>query len=63
MEKRPSLHFGVVAIEKSAFSSSSTEVANFTFYLHLNLLDFELDLTNPQYCPRLSEVYREHLGF
>ena len=28
-----SLHLGVVAIEKGAFGSPSTKVANFTFYL------------------------------
>ena len=31
MELRPSLHLGVEAIEKGAFESSSTKVANF-FY-------------------------------
>ena len=29
------LHLGVVAIEKGAFGSPSTMVANFTFYLYL----------------------------
>ena len=29
MEKRPPLHLGVVAIEKGAFGSPSTMVANF----------------------------------
>ena len=33
MEKCPSLHFGVVAIEKGAFRSPLTKVANFTFLL------------------------------
>ena len=32
-EQRPPLHLGVVAIEKGAFGSPSTTVANFTFYL------------------------------
>ena len=32
-KKRPPLHLGVVAIEKGAFGSPSTMVANFT-YLH-----------------------------
>ena len=32
-EKRPSLHFGVVAIEKGAFGSPSTTVANFTYFI------------------------------
>ena len=32
MEKRPPLHRGVVAIEKGAFESPSTKVANFTCY-------------------------------
>ncbi len=31
-ELRPPLHLGVVAIEKGAFGSPSTMVANFTFY-------------------------------
>ena len=30
MELRPPLHLGVVAIEKGAFGSPSTKVANFT---------------------------------
>ena len=29
-EKLPSLHLGIVAIEKKAFRSPSTKVANFT---------------------------------
>ena len=32
MEQRPPLNFGVVAIEKSAFGSPSTKVANFTTF-------------------------------
>ena len=35
MEKRPSRHIDVVAIEKGAFRSSSTKVANFTYYTHI----------------------------
>ena len=35
MDLRPSLHLGVEANEKGAFRSLSTQVANFTFYLHL----------------------------
>ena len=31
-ELRPALHLGVVAIEKVAFGSPSTKVANFTFF-------------------------------
>ena len=31
MEFRPSLHLGVVPIEKGAFGSHSTEVADFTY--------------------------------
>ena len=31
MELRPPLHLGVVAIEKGAFGSPSTKVANFTY--------------------------------
>ena len=33
MEYRPPLHFGVVAIEKGAFGSPSTTVANFTYMI------------------------------
>ena len=32
MESRLPLHLGVVAIEKGAFGSSSTEVTNFTYF-------------------------------
>ena len=32
-EYRPPLHHGVVAVEKGAFGSPSTTVANFTFFL------------------------------
>ena len=32
MEYWPPLHLGVVAIEKGAFRSPSTKVANFTYY-------------------------------
>ena len=35
MELRPFLHLGVVAIEKGASWSTSTKVANFTFYIHI----------------------------
>ena len=35
MELRSPLHVGVVAIEKGAFESPSTKVANFTFYYYL----------------------------
>ena len=36
MEYRPLLHPGVIAIEKGAFRSSSTKVANFTFsYIYI----------------------------
>ena len=31
----PPLHLGVVAIEKGAFGSHLTTVANFTFYLYI----------------------------
>ena len=31
MQFRPLLHLGVVAIEKGAFGSPSTKVANFTY--------------------------------
>ena len=33
-EERPSLHIGVVAIEKVAFGSPLITVANFTFFLN-----------------------------
>ena len=33
MELWPTLHLGVVAIEKGAFGSPSTTVANFTYFL------------------------------
>ena len=33
MEWRPPLHFGIVGIERGAFGSSSTKVANFTYLL------------------------------
>ena len=33
MEYRPTLHLGVVAIEKGAFWSTSTTVASFTFII------------------------------
>ena len=35
-EKRPPLHLGVVAIEKGAFWSPFSTVANFTTFLHNN---------------------------
>ena len=44
MEERTPLHLGVVAIEKGAFGSPSTKVANFTYYcyvalaIHLNII-------------------------
>ena len=49
MEYHPPLHLGVVTIEKGAFGSASTKVANFTFmgtkmltmYAILNLLYLE----------------------
>ena len=34
MELRPPLHLSVVAIEKGAFGSPSTKVANFTYLLY-----------------------------
>ena len=36
MEWRPFIHFGIVAIEKGAFGSPSTMVANFTFIANTN---------------------------
>ena len=39
MEYRPPLHLGVVAIEKGAFGSPSTKVANFTFtYIYIYIV-------------------------
>ena len=35
MEKRPPLHLIVVAIDKGAFESPSTRVANFTSYIYI----------------------------
>ena len=35
MNLRPPLHLDVVVIEKGAFGSPSTEVANFSFYFTL----------------------------
>ena len=35
MELRPPLHLGVVAIEKGAFGSPSTKVANFTYFISI----------------------------
>ncbi len=36
MELRPPLHLSVVAIEKGAFGSPSTKVANFTYYFRVS---------------------------
>ena len=41
MEQHPSLHLGVVAIEKGAFGSLSTMVANFTFLLYKQMIDIK----------------------
>ena len=38
MEWHPLLHLGVVAIEKGAFGSPSTKVANFTFISVMDML-------------------------
>ena len=36
MEQHPPLHLGIVAVEKGAFGSPSTKVANFTFiYIYI----------------------------
>ena len=40
MELRPPLHLDVVAIEKGAFGSSLTKVANFTYNLSIYLSIF-----------------------
>ena len=40
MELHPLLHLGVVAIEKGAFGSPLTEVANFTLFLVIEVLQF-----------------------
>ena len=42
MEKRHSLHLGVVAIEKGAFGSPVTKVTYFTFTYIRNVLIFRL---------------------
>ena len=42
MELRPLQHFGVVAIEKGAFGSPSTKVANFTYFTYCLLLEIEI---------------------
>ena len=39
MELCPPLHLGVVAIEKGAFGSPSTKVANFT-YFWINIINW-----------------------
>ena len=36
IELQPPLHLGVVAIEKGAFVSLPTKVANFTFFLYID---------------------------
>ena len=38
MELRPSLHLGVVAIEKAAFGSPSSKVTDFTFTINISPL-------------------------
>ena len=48
------LHFGVVAIEKGAFRSSSTKVANFTYiyiyiYMYACMYKQDLAFNNPQW--------------
>ena len=49
MELRPPLHFGVVAIERRAFGSPSTTVANFTYYtLQWNILYGQNDLPDSE---------------
>ena len=47
MKKHPPLHLSVVAIEKGAFGSPSTTVANFTYFISLKVniivwLEFEV---------------------
>ena len=54
MELRPPLHLGVVAIEKGAFGSPSTMVANFTYiyiYIYICILEwFTALLVRPRIC-------------
>ena len=50
MEKRPPLHLVVVAIEKGAFGSSSTKVANFTY------IDNEVYLCLKEYVCELLRI-------
>ena len=38
MDLRPPLHLGVVAIQKGAFESPSTKVANFTFIPDIGMM-------------------------
>ena len=44
MESRPPLHLGVAAIEKGAFGSSSTKVANFTYSYLILIITNRSDL-------------------
>ena len=49
MEERPPLHLGEVAIERGAFGSPSTKVANFTY-----LLTFDVSKTD--FIPKVRAV-------
>ena len=42
MEWRPLLHVGVEAIEKGAFESPSTKVANFFFLMNPTILPLDM---------------------
>ena len=62
MEYLPPLHLGVVAIEKGAFGSPSTKVANFTYFIGWGPsfiiafffnLDFSLSTDGP---PKVTET-------
>ena len=57
MELHPPIHFGVVAIEKEAFGSPSTKVANFTTVWLQVILSFTNSFqTDSERCPRGSET-------
>ena len=41
-ESCPPLHLGVIAIEKGAFGSPSTKIANFTLYKYMYIYQWRL---------------------
>ena len=62
MEYRPPLHLGVVAIEKGAFGSPSTMVANFT-YLCWNTVYFFNDVQYSQNLEGFGSISSNFLNF